>query len=228
MKTETVSFPSNGATGSGYVAAPDDGAQHPGVVVIQEWWGLEEHIKDMARRFADAGFVAIAPDLYHGQVTAEPDEARKLAMGMQREQAAKDMTGAINYLISRADVAPKKVGMIGFCMGGGLTIQMALHHNEHLGAVAPFYGGGLPGEEDAARINVPIFAAFGEKDDGIPLDKVQAFARGLDRSPSPEHVVQVYPDAPHAFCNDTRPAYRPEAAADALGRAMSLFSRTLV
>src|SRR5262249_243427 len=144
------------------------------------------------------------------------------------EEAAKDMAGAVQYLLSRPDVAPKKVGMIGFCMGGALTIQMALHHNEGLGAVSPFYAGGLPGEEDAAAMTLPIFAAFAGKDGGIPLDKVQAFARGLDRSRSPEHVVQVYPDAPHAFVNDTRPSYRPAAAADAIDRALSLFRRTLV
>jgi carboxymethylenebutenolidase len=226
MKTETVTFPSNGGTGSGYVATPDSGT-HPGIVVIQEWWGLEEHIKDLARRFAEAGFVAIAPDLYHGQVAEEPDEARKLAMGLQREQAAKDMGGAIRYLQGRADVAPKKVGMIGFCMGGSLTVYMAINHPDGLGAVAPFYAGGLPGEDDAAKISLPIFAAFGEKDEGIPLDRVQAFEQGLNRSSSPDHAVKVYADAPHAFVNDTRPAYRPEAAADALGKAMDLFRRAL-
>lgn len=226
MKTEMVTFPSNGATGSGYLAAPDDGRPHPGVVVIQEWWGLDDHIKDVTRRFAQEGFVALAPDLYHGKVTAEPDEAAKLMMALRQEEAAKDMRGAVAYLNSRNDVQPKKIGMTGFCMGGGLTMYMAVHYPDGLGAVAPFYGTIIPSEEEAANLKVPILAIFGEKDDYTPHDKIEALRRGLDRS-SVAHEVIVYPGAPHAFFNDTRESYRPEAAKDAWGRVLAFFRQHL-
>src|SRR5947208_11088842 len=110
--TEDVQFPSNGHTGMGYVARPEGAGPFPGVIVIQEWWGLEEHIKDVARRLAAEGFVALAPDLYHGTVATEPDEARKLVMSMQMDVAMGDIQGGIDYLKSLPDVAPKKVGVI--------------------------------------------------------------------------------------------------------------------
>lgn len=225
MSAEMVTFPSNGGTASGYVARPDGGGTHPGVVVIQEWWGLDEHIKDVARRFAGEGFIAIAPDLYHGKVTSEPDEARKLVMGMQREQAAKDMGGAISCLQSLSDVAPKKVGMIGFCMGGALVLHMACH-SDGLGAAAAFYPGRQPGAQELAGLKCPLLAVFGERDEGIPLEKVEAVKEGLDQATQPHEVI-VYPGAPHAFFNDTRESYRPDPAADAWRRTLDLFRKSL-
>ena len=121
--TTSIEYPANGVNGMGYVARPDDGAAHPGVIVIQEWWGLDDHIKSIADRFAREGFVALAPDLYHGEFATEPDEARKLAMNMNREQAIKDLPARSRYLQSLIDVSPKKVGCIGFCMGGSMTLD---------------------------------------------------------------------------------------------------------
>src|SRR6185436_20348387 len=117
---ERVEFPSNGHTCSGYFAAPESG-QGPAVVVIQEWWGLVPHIEDLVERFAREGFVAVAPDLYHGQKTKSPDDAMKLLMELDVERAGKEIAGAGNYLLSRAECSSSKYGVVGFCMGGALA-----------------------------------------------------------------------------------------------------------
>jgi carboxymethylenebutenolidase len=223
--TESVEYPSNGKQGMGYLARPGDGQPHPAVVVIQEWWGLEEHIKDVARRFAQEGFVALAPDLYHGEVATEPDEARKLAMSMDRERAAKDIDGAVEYLRTLYTVSPKRVGMIGFCMGGALTLFSACR-NPSVGAAADFYGGNMGDLSQVQGLNCALFGAFGEEDQGIPLDKIEELRKAL-RAAGKEFEITVYPGAPHAFFNDTRPAYRPEAAQDAWQKALALFREKL-
>jgi len=135
---EMVEFKSNGGTCTGYLA----GDSGPGVVVIQEWWGLNDHIKDIADRFAIAGYTALAPDLYHGEVTTEPDSAGKLLMSMNLATAAKDLSGAIDLLQQRT--GRTKVGVTGFCMGGGLTLMVACQRPDAVAAAAPFYGGMRP------------------------------------------------------------------------------------
>src|SRR3990172_5033411 len=144
IRTKDVVFPANGIEGSGYLAQPDDGGTHPGVIVIQEWWGLDGHIRDIAERFAREGFVALAPDLYHGSFATEPDEARKLAMNMNREQALKDLLGAARHLQGMVEVAPKKLGCVGFCMGGSLTLALAAATGG-IAAAPPFYAPLPPG-----------------------------------------------------------------------------------
>ena len=131
---QMMEFASNGGTAEGYLAG--DGG--PGVLVIQEWWGLNDHIKDVVERFAAEGFVALAPDLYHGQVTTEPDGAGKLMMAMNIDEASKDMSGAINLLLELT--GRDKVGVVGFCMGGGLALVVACNRPDAVAAVAPFYG----------------------------------------------------------------------------------------
>src|ERR671927_279975 len=115
MPSEMIEFKSNGGTTRGYLAVPESG-KGPGVIVIQEWWGLVPHIKDVADRFAAEGFVALAPDLYHGRATTSPDEAGKLMMALDIEQTEKDLRGAINYLLAHESVTSNKVGTVGFCM----------------------------------------------------------------------------------------------------------------
>jgi carboxymethylenebutenolidase len=210
----------------GYLARPDDGAAHPGVIVIQEWWGLDDHIKDVARRLAGQGFVALAPDLYHGAFATEPDEARKLVMNMNRDQAMKDLSGAVAHLRALPDVAPKKFGCIGFCMGGSLTLALAVASPD-IAAVAPFYAGMQPPPEQLAKIQGEIVAAFGGADTGIPMENVRNFEQALADG-GRKAQVKVYEGAPHSFFNDTRPSYRPEAAQDAWDNALALFRRTLV
>ena len=225
ITTASVEFPANGVNGAGHLARPDDAGPHPAVIVIQEWWGLDGHIKSIADRFAREGFVALAPDLYHGQFATEPDEARKLVMNMNREQALKDLTGAVKYLKSLPQVTPKKVGCIGFCMGGSLTLALAAATPD-VAAAAPFYAGFQPPAEELTKIEAEMFCAFGGDDAGIPLENVQKFEGAL-KSSSRNAVVKVYDGAPHSFFNDTRDSYRRDAAKDAWERSLSLFQRVL-
>jgi carboxymethylenebutenolidase len=223
--TESVEYPSNGQKGMGYLAKPGDGQPHAAVVVIQEWWGLEEHIKDVARRFASEGFVALAPDLYHGKVATEPDEAMKLVMAMDRERAANDIDGAVAYLTGLSDVAPKRVGMIGFCMGGALTLFSACR-NPNVGAAADFYGGNMGDLSQVQSLHGPLFAAFGETDESIPPQKIEELRQALQAA-GKEFEIKVYPGAPHSFFNDTRPSYRSEASQDAWQKSLALFREKL-
>jgi carboxymethylenebutenolidase len=225
IKTAAIEYPANGATASGYLAQPADGAPHPGVIVIQEWWGLDGHIKDIAERFAREGFVALAPDLYHGKFATEPDEARKLVMNMNREQAIKDLTGAVAYLRAMPGVAPKKLGCIGFCMGGSMTLALAAASSD-VAAAAPFYAGFQPPADDIAKIQAEMFCAFGADDAGIPLERVRQFEETLE-SAGRNATVKVYDGAPHSFFNDTKESHRPDAAKDAWEHALALFRRVL-
>src|SRR5688572_5712233 len=133
---EIVEFPSNGGTGRGYQATPAQAAG-PGVIVIQEWWGLVDHIKDVCDRFAAEGFTALAPDLHRGEATTEPDEAGKLMMALNIEQAAKDMSGAVDEVARRSGKPDGKVAVIGFCMGGGLALMLGAQRGDKVAAVAP-------------------------------------------------------------------------------------------
>lgn len=197
VRSESISFPANGGSGQGYLAVPEGPGPHRAVVVIQEWWGLNDHIQDVARRFAEAGYVALAPDLYHGAIADEPDDARRLAMDLQIEEAAKEMAGAAAYLAGREDVAPKQVGAIGFCMGGSLAMLLAAT-SQQVGAVASFYGGRPYTREDLQSVRAPVLAIFGENDDGIPPEHHAALDTLLTELGVP-HTLYVYPGAPHAF-----------------------------
>jgi carboxymethylenebutenolidase len=225
ITSTSVEFPAGAVNGMGYLARPDDSASHPGVIVIQEWWGLDPHIRDVADRFAREGFIALAPDLYHGEFATEPDEARKLAMAMNREQASHDLGGAARYLLSLPDVAPKKLACIGFCMGGSMTLMLASNTPE-IAAAAPFYAGFQPSAEELAKIQAEMFCAFGADDAGIPMENVKKF-EGILKDAGRNAVVKVYDGAPHSFFNDTKPSYRPDAAKDAWERSLALFRRVL-
>jgi carboxymethylenebutenolidase len=225
IHTEMIKFPSNEHETPGYLARPAAGSSFPGVVVIQEWWGLNDHIKDVAERFAGAGFVALAPDLYNGEVAAEPDEARKLAMALDRERAIREIKTAGSYLRDLGYVAPKKTGIVGWCMGGGLCLSTAAQ-DEAVGAAVVFYGRPLEAG-DTARLKAPVLGIYGEDDHGIPVSLVRDFESEMNNHKIPNEI-HIYPDAPHAFFNDTRAeSYRPEAAADAWQRTLDWFREHL-
>ncbi len=205
---------------TGYLARPKSTEPRPGVVVIQEWWGLNAHIQDVTDRVAEAGFVALAPDLYHGKIATEPDEARKAVMELQSnlEQARKDMTAAIEALKRLPYVDPKRVGAIGFCMGGGLTLRIAAWNSDVAAAVA-FYGSG-PGATDFANSDAAILSLVGDLDEHAVASNT-ALHEGLTvQGYKRPHELVVYPNAAHAFFNDTRPAYNADAAADAWKRTV--------
>jgi carboxymethylenebutenolidase len=224
MRTEMIDYPSNGSSASGFLARPDSDAPVPGIVVIQEWWGLNDHIKDVATRVAAAGFVALAPDLYHGVVTTEPDEARKEAMSLDRARAQKEIDGAASFLKAQPYVMPKQIGVVGFCMGGGLTLWTAAK-NHDIGAAVAFYGGGSPEAAEFAGSTAAILNIVGDRD--RVLESIRALDSQLGQYVQ-THELVVYPDAEHAFFNDSRPhIYKADAAQDAWTRTLAFFRQHL-
>ncbi|HLI45110.1 MAG TPA: dienelactone hydrolase family protein [Acidimicrobiales bacterium] len=208
---EIIEFPSNGSTGEGYLATPD-GASGPGVVVIQEWWGLVDHIKDVCDRFAREGFVALAPDLYHGKTVTEPDEAGKAMMAMQLDRAAKDLSGAVDAVSERG--RGRGVGVVGFCMGGGLALVLAAQRNDAVRAVVPFYGA-LPWEgvqPDYGSITGAVLGHYAENDGWANPEVVAELERRLRASGNTDVTMHIYPGTEHAFFNDTRPEVHDPAA----------------
>src|SRR4026208_27669 len=168
---EMVQFASNGRTTDGYLASPQSGSG-PAVVVIQEWWGLVDHIKDVCDRFAAAGFVALAPDLYHGKTTNSPDEAGKLMMALRIDEAEKEISGAVEYLLKHDAVTSKKIGVVGFCMGGALSLYTATK-NPNIGASVVFYGGHPNVKPDLANLYAPVLGLYAEKDVALTTRSVQ-------------------------------------------------------
>jgi len=206
----------------GYLAYTPGQQAQPVVIVIQEWWGLNEHIKDVARRFAEEGYVALAPDLYHGQVATEPDEARKLAMELSMGDAVGEIEAAIAYLRAQ-DYTTDQVGIVGFCMGGGLVLQTAVADST-ISAAVPFYG--QPVSQDAAgQISAPVLSFLGTRD-GISASAYESMHETLAANDVPNHF-QLYEGAQHAFFNDTRASYSPDAAADAWQRTLEWFDKYL-
>ena len=224
MPSEMLKFPSNGSQAEGYLAVPDTLDRSPGVVVIQEWWGLVPHIKNVAERFASEGFVALAPDLYHGRSTAEPDEANKLMLDMKRDVALRDLNGAVSFLASHP-MCTGKVGTVGFCLGGGLSL-LAACSNSQVAAYVDFYGVLPGGQPDCRQLAAPVLGLFGELDPWVPRDAVEKLEQELRESGKTVETV-VYENAEHAFFNDTGDAYNAAAAADAWRRTLEWFNRYL-
>lgn len=231
ITTESITFKTAGEDAPGYLAYPADASAdkvYPGVVVVQEWWGLDAHIKSVADLFARNGYVALAPDLYRGEVAQEPDEARKLVMGLLFTDAVADVQGAADHLVGLENVAPKSVGVIGFCYGGRIALEMAQSKSENVGAVASFYGSGWqPTDETFQAIDVPVLSLYGATDGGIPVERVREWEAKYKEFDKINETV-VYNGAGHAFFNDTRPSYNPEAAADSLQRTLAWFDQYLV
>lgn len=220
---QIVEFPSNGRFCKGYLAVP--GATGPGVVVIQEWWGLVDHIKDVCDRLAGEGFVALAPDLYHGRSTTEPDEAGKLMMDLQMDQAAKDMAGAVDELLRNPVVEPKKAGSVGFCMGGALSMFLATV--KPMDATVSYYGYPMQGEPDWSKVRGPVLGHFAEHDDYFSPKKAEEVFEDM-RAKGKQAELHVYEGTEHAFFNDTRAeVYNPGAAGRSWERTLAFFRQHL-
>ena len=204
----------------GYLATPKSG-KGPAVVVIQEWWGLVRHIEDLCDRFADEGFLACAPDLFHGKTTKSPDEAGKLVMELNAERAANEIAAAGAYLLSRPECSSKTYGVVGFCMGGGLAKFVATR-DANVGAAISFYGGFKKVDAKWENLNAPLILIAAEKDKGLAAserelaDKLQQMGKNVQ--------YKLYPNVEHAFFNDTRPeVYNAEASADAWRVTLDFF-----
>jgi carboxymethylenebutenolidase len=223
---ETVEFPSNGHTASGYLATPASG-HGPGVVVIQEWWGLVPHIRDLCDRFAAEGFVALAPDLYHGKDATEPDEAGKLLMELDLPRAARDMLGAGKWLAQSDKTAGDRVGIVGFCMGGALALYAATL-SDVFAAVVPFYpyfGVTAAAKPEVAAIKGAVLGHFATKDEAYTPEQVAALEAEL-RDAGVDVEFFWYEGADHAFFNDTRPEVFDEDAAQLSWDRTRAFFRT--
>jgi carboxymethylenebutenolidase len=223
MAGRMVEFPANGATSTGYLATPA-AARGPGVLVIQEWWGLVGHIKRVCDRFAAEGLVALAPDMYHGRTASEPDEAGKLFMALNIARAEQDLQGAARFLAGHSSTA--RLGAVGFCMGGQLAL-FAATLNASIGACVNFYGIHPNVKPDYARLAGPVLGLYAERDQFV----TPQVARGVDaaiRKAGKTSEFHVYPGVDHAFFNDERPdVYDAAAAADAWRRTLDFLRRHL-
>lgn len=220
---EKISFTSNGGTCEGYLAKGGG----PGVVVIQEWWGLVPHIERVADRFAEAGFTALAPDLYHGESSSEPDGAGKLMMGLNLAQAAKDLSGAVDHLV--AMTGHNQVGVVGYCMGGGLALVLACQRPDAVAAAAPYYGV-IPwstAQPEWSQLAAKVVGEYAELDDFAGPEMVTTLETQL-RDLGKEVTLHIHSGCHHAFFNDTRPeVYDPAAADIAFNRTVELFRSSL-
>ena len=222
--SSNLEFLANGGTTPGYLSRPEGEGLYAGVVLIQEWWGLEEHILDVTRRFAGEGFVTLAPDLYHGQVTSEPTDAMKLAQGMDRDRAMKELNGAVSYLKS-LPFTTDKVGVIGFCMGGALSMSISCL-NRDLDACVVFYGGNPSPLELLQSMSCPLLGLYGDLDQR-QMDSLPDLRTALDLY-GKKYDIHVYPNSHHGFFNDTKPAaYGAESAKDAWEKVLGFFSANL-
>lgn len=220
-----IEFASDGEQVSGYLALPPSG-HGPGVIVIQEWWGLVDHIRDVCDRFAREGFVALAPDLYRGDATGDPDEAGRLMMDLEIPRAARDLDAAGAALMGHDAVDGSRIGAVGFCMGGQLALYAATR-NPRIGAVVDFYGVHPNVTLDLSGLEAAVLGIFAEKDGFVPPDvarKLEADLSGAGKRAD----FHVFDDVDHAFFNDTRPdVYDANAAAQAWGLALNFLRAEL-
>jgi carboxymethylenebutenolidase len=220
---ETVEFASNGTTASGYLATPAEGAG-PGLIVVQEWWGLNPQIKGVCDRLAAEGFTALAPDLYHGELAGhtEMDKAANLMQTLPHDRAARDMSGAVDFLAGHERVRGDGIGVVGYCMGGMLTLVLACLRPDKVVAAVPHYGAPLdePGP-DWSRLSAAVQGHFAEKDDFFPPEKVKALADRLTEMGKDVELF-FYPGCGHAFANETDAlgTYNEEAARTAWVRTL--------
>ncbi|MCJ8503452.1 dienelactone hydrolase family protein [Kocuria flava] len=218
---QNVTFPSAGGTAHGYLALPE-GGRGPGVIVVQEWWGLTDHIRDVADRLAAEGFVALAPDLYGGRVTHDPDEARSMMARLPEAEGARLLSGAVDHLLGHEAVTSTTVGAIGFCMGGGFVLALAAHEGGRVSAAVPFYGVGQGVPESYETVQACVQGHYARQDRAYPVEEAQALEERIRRESSAPVVEFHYYDAPHAFHNDEkRQNYRPEHARTAWTRAVA-------
>ena len=212
----------------GYLATPGKGAG-PGLVVIQEYWGLVPHIEDLCDRFAEEGFSVLAPDLLRGATASEPDEAGKLMMALNLERAAGDMGAAVAHLRSSPAVRGEGIGVVGFCMGGGLALMLAAQRPDDVDACVTFYGL-IPWESarpDWTRLDAPVQGHFGEEDELFSPDRARQLEAELDGAAKGTDF-HFYAGAGHAFFNDTRPeAFHESAAALAWTRTLEFLRAKL-
>ncbi|MFJ2191053.1 dienelactone hydrolase family protein [Kitasatospora sp. NPDC087861] len=218
---QNITFPSNGRTAHGYLARPPQGVG-PGLVVVQEWWGLTSHIATMADRFATEGFTVLAPDLFGGATTHDSAEAARLSRELPVERAVEDLSGAVDHLLALDGVVGDAVGVVGFCMGGGFALLLAARAGDRVAAAVPFYGLPPDPDFDYRGLTAHVLGHFGELDRSIPMAAVDEAAIRIGEATDVRPEIHFYP-AGHAFMNDENPlgTYDPLQAATAWRRTLT-------
>ena len=224
---QNVSFPSGEGEAHGYLAVPPTGSG-PGVIVIQEWWGLTDHIADIANRLAGEGFVALAPDLFGGKVAHDADEAQQLTSELPVDRAVSDLAGAVDFLLTQTTVTSANVGAVGFCMGGGFVVELAAQQGDRVGAAVPFYGGGPGVPAHYEGLSAAVQGHYGEQDDFYSADKAKKQEEQI-RAESGAQVEFFYYPAGHAFHNDQNllGTYDATSAAQAWQRSVAFLHEQL-
>lgn len=229
IRETTVQYPSGNVTMRAFVVAPNTKEKRPAIIVIQEWWGLTGHIKDIAKRYAAEGYVAIAPDLYSRlghALTTDAGEAGKLMNTLKQDDGLNDLNATVNYLKSVPEVDAKRIGVTGFCMGGSYALMLPCV-NADIKAAVPFYGQVPNPDAPLQKLAAPVLYIYGEDDGWITKADVQRLAAALKKYNRPGEI-KTYSGAPHAFFRDTDPSvYRPEAAKDAWARTKAFFQQHL-
>ncbi len=222
-----VEFQANGGTAPGYLAVPESGSG-PATIVLQEWWGLEDHIKDVCDRLAAEGFFALAPDLFRGETTDQPDEAEQKMMAMSMDRAEADMRGAIDFLADQEGCEGDGVGSVGFCLGGGLSVWAATL-NPKVRAAVTFYYVMPHGKPDFSKIAGPVQGHFGTGDDFVAIDDAKALESEIAEASGQPVEFFYYEGAGHAFFNDTNRlgTYDAGAAQQAWSRAVDFLGSNL-
>jgi carboxymethylenebutenolidase len=226
--SKQVSYKSGDDTVQGWLYTPSSGAgaKLPAIVVIHEWWGVNDWVKQQAERLADQGYAALAVDLYRGKVASTPEEAHELMRGVPPDRSTRDLLAATAFLRSQSNVDPNRVGSIGWCMGGGYSLDLALN-DPKLAAAAINYGHLATDPAAIAKIHAAILGNFGGLDQGIPVADVRKFETELKQA-GKQADIKIYDDAGHAFENQNNKAgYKPEDAKDAMRRIDQFFASNL-
>jgi carboxymethylenebutenolidase len=231
IETKEITIKTGDGDFKAYVAIPDGKGPFPAVVVIQEWWGLNDWIKENAKSFAKKGYVAIAPDLYHGKVTNDPKEAGALIKGLPKDRAMRDLKATVSKLTEMPNVAKGKIGTIGWCMGGMYSLQEALN-DDRVKACVICYGQVVTKAEDLKSLKAPVLGVFGEEDKGIPAAGVMEFEKALKSIGTPVEKMNIYKGAGHGFMRQPsatlqNPEYREMQANDAWSQIDAFFAKTL-
>jgi carboxymethylenebutenolidase len=222
-RSEAVQF---GSGGMGHLALPPTAAKKPAVIVIQEWWGVDDWILEQNARFADKGYVALAVDLYRGRKASTPEEAHELMRGLPEDRALADLKAAVDYLSARPDVDPQRIGVIGWCMGGGYALALATNDPRLKGTVIN-YGRLVTSSDAITKIQAPVLGNFGGADRGIPAEDVKKFGQELTKY-GKLGDIKIYDGAGHAFMNpNNKEGYDAAATQDAWNRIDGFFERTL-
>lgn len=225
-ESKTVSYKSGDETVQAVLYTPKGKGPFPGLIVIHEWWGLNDWVKEQASKLADQGYVALALDLYRGKVATSPEEAHEIMRGVPEDRAARDLHAAVEFLKSQPTVKKDRLASIGWCMGGGYSLDVALTEPGLTADVINY--GHLATDQDALKkINASILGLFGGQDRGIPPDDVRKFEQSL-KSLGKKVEIHIYPYAGHAFENpDNKTGYRADDAADAWKRTTEFLADTL-